>query len=116
MRERAGKEGSSMGSYFGTHLKADSSTSSGLAIEMGAMIVENLVRVLPARLRHGRELTVLSAKDSVRFAPAAKSHWQKEKSGWKVLLSAADLDAILATLNPLRGTYTWPQLRGSKFR
>jgi suppressor of fused len=115
IRERAEREGSSTDTLYIRHLTwKTSGTGEGRTVQvsLGAQGVDSLVRVLPARILHGRELEVCGQGQVVRFEPAGTAAWRVEGDALIVEISPELMDEIQDSLRPQAGEYGWPALTG----
>ncbi|MBX9622454.1 MAG: suppressor of fused domain protein [Gemmataceae bacterium] len=81
-------------------------------VAIGARAVDGLVRKLRSRLGHGRPFTLTGRPQSVRLEPAGGPGWEADGDTLAVRLPPAAVAAMRATLKPVRGEYTWPELPG----
>lgn len=83
-------------------------------IQIGASIIEEVQRVLPRRLAFGRPLRVCGPDKTLVFWPGGGTG-QRDIDDDSVLylhVSQALGQAMLRTLRPNAGVYTWPELNG----
>ncbi|MGK5554039.1 suppressor of fused domain protein [Actinomadura kijaniata] len=112
LREGSRREGSGTGHLFFHHLEADA-TGDGLRLEFGAQHVPQLARVLPARIPHGRRLTLTgdTSRDVV-FVPGPAFSYREAGGTLEITLPGAASEALAAALDPAPGDYTVPGLPG----
>ena len=106
-REGARQEGSSHGSSFASVVQWQD-TGVGLDLTIGAIAVEDLLRMLRLRLPYNRPFRLHGRRSSVRFVPALNPSWNVDGRElvvhvpWDAAASMAD------QLRPKRGRYAWP--------
>lgn len=84
----------------------------GITVTMGAIGVQGLVRKLRSRLQHGREFTTRGPEQMVTFCPADTSGCRADEERLEVDATPDAVRAMLVTLHPERGTYTWLEIPG----
>ena len=113
--ERGEREGSSMSCVYVTQL-AWMATPEAAELTLGAMVVEELVEMLKARLGNERDFALMGPGLEVLLRPREKSRWGSKKQNGFVELSPADVDALRAALKPARGVYSNPGFPGFSIR
>lgn len=91
--------------------KTDERTNTATAT-LGAKGVQTLVPRLRSRLLHGRRFLLIGREKVVGFCPAKKTGWQVDDEALLVDVTAKAVRAMMQTLKPVRGTYTWKELPG----
>lgn len=81
-------------------------------VTLGARGIQSLLPKLRSRLGHGREFALIGREQVVEFRTADQPGWAVEDGTFVVRLNPAALQAVRQTLQPVRGTYTWPELPG----
>jgi hypothetical protein len=81
-------------------------------LTLGARGIQTLLPKLRSRLGYGREFALLTRQNVVEFRAAEQAGWAEEDGALIVNLDPAALQAFRQSLQPVRGTYTWPELPG----
>jgi len=106
------KDGSSCGSLFIDGLRWQAGASGALALTLGATTVRDLVDILPARLRFGRKLSLVTPAGRVVFEPGEAWGFVEGKGEVTVRLPAPSAVELARALAPRRGEYTVPSAPG----
>lgn len=111
-KEGARQEGSSHGSSFASVVKWEDVGNGGLDLTIGAIAVEDLLRMLRLRLPYNRPFRLHGRRNSVRFVPALRAGWKVD--GRELVLEVPwDAAAGLAdSLRARRGRYPWHGIPG----
>lgn len=111
LRGLADAEGSSM-AY--SSLDEDGRFIAGppLVWELGALWIDNLKKGLKGRTLHGRPYALYGSERELQMEPGAKSSVTLGENLLKLTLTTTLASAMLASLQPKRGDYTWPELPG----
>jgi hypothetical protein len=109
VNRRIDKEGSSTSAnYVGVVRWALSGRGRGRTAELtlGARAVPSLLRLLRARLPHGRDFGLLGSKQAVCFTPGSSPAFRADGETLVVELPDDVLRDFLGKVEPRRGTYT----------
>jgi hypothetical protein len=101
--EGTAKEGSSTSILFMDKLAVEAEGADRHLLTIGANPAGTAMHVLPARIRHGRELELRSAGASVVFQPAARASVAVDAQSLRVDVSEAALAELIGALRPERG-------------
>jgi hypothetical protein len=87
--------------------------SRSVTLTLGARGIQSLLPKLRSRLAHGREFMLMGREFAVQFLMADKAGWEEGQNNLlKIDLTSQALATLRATLQPVRGRYTWPELPG----
>lgn len=110
----AASEGSNTGVLYGSVLKLQSEKrllrAEKVTVTMGALLVRDLLGLLPGRLPHGKDLSIAGDDFSLILEPAdagAALEWEDEQT-LVLQLGNKELQALLDTLRPREASYTVP--------
>ena len=114
LRERAEKDGSSMGMTF----FADGRFLPGPphVWELGALYVDGLLRGLKGRTQHGRSFEMVGETLKAELVLDARDSVAMTDRALRLHLSRDTAKAMLGSLKPRRGEYAWPGLPGFVLR
>jgi hypothetical protein len=90
---------------------ADERTGTATA-SVGALGVRGLVRKLRSRLLHARNFALFGREKALSLAHACAAGWQTHEGTLVVNVTPDAVRAMMKTLRPVRGTYTWAELPG----
>ena len=102
------QDGSSSGAIFTSILRVYA-VAEDVIIEIGAMAVPDLIRLLPLRIPFERDLIVQSNEAIVLFQPGLP-HAARASEGAIVHVDAEYCEELVATLKPERGDYRFGEL------
>ena len=112
----AAEEGSSTGVIYGSVLKLHSEKkllrAEKVTVTMGALLVRDLLGLLPGRLPHGKDLSVSGDDFFLVFEPADSGcafEWEDEQT-LVVKLGPSELQAFLDNVKPRGADYVVPGL------
>lgn len=108
LRDRAGKEGSSMSFSFMTQLRVMSEQPT--ILQLGALAVEPLLRAIRGRILHSREFLGIGQELKLQLVSANDPGISFRDGVFKIAVSPALAEEILRTLKTQRGDYRWPSL------
>lgn len=106
--EGTARQGSSSGAIFISHLQT-STLAEDVIIELGAIAVPDLLRLLPLRVGFGRDLIVQSADALVLIRPGLP-HARSNADGVEVHADDEYVTELVATLKAERGDYRCGEL------
>ncbi|MBF5006663.1 suppressor of fused domain protein [Diaphorobacter caeni] len=110
----AEKEGSNTGVLYGSVLTLKSEKkllrAEKITVTMGALLVRDLLGLLPGRLPHGKDLSVAGDDFALIFEPAdaGSQHEWEDPQTLVVSLGPRELQALLDTLKPRGADYVVP--------
>jgi hypothetical protein len=110
-RMGARSEGSSHGSSFASEVRWQL-TSVGLELTVGAIAVPDLQRMLRLRLPYNRSYRLHGRRGSVRFKPGLRGGFRVDGRELTIEVPWDAAAGMAETLQPQRGTYDWPGIRG----
>jgi hypothetical protein len=109
VQEGVRRDGSSTSGIYVTGLDWEKTAPRSVQLTLSALFADQVARLLPARLLHGRDFELYAKEKPVRFQPG--EHFALRSKGERLTLDLpADLvKRIEADLKPQRGTCTWPE-------
>lgn len=115
LRALADAEGSSM-EYSGLDEKGRFIPGRPLVWELGALWIENLKKGLKGRTLHERPYALVGSQREVQLLPGKKSAAFLAENVLTLTLTPGLARAMMASLQPKRGEYSWPELPGFVLR
>lgn len=101
------RDGSQMARTFVEQIQVAESDGR-VEITLGARIVAELLGSLQGRLPFGREFALIGNEDGITFQPGEETSWRLGEEENVLRLTPADLEQVVATLEPRRGRVEVP--------
>lgn len=109
--EGIARDGSNTGSLFVGQLKYKLGLLGSCQLTIGANVVQDLLQLMPARLKHGRELLLLGSEGAVELKAAEKFSYKEEGNSLLIIcLSELEIATINSALKVKEGEF---KIRGN---